>query len=218
MKKMFIIIIILLNFTYLMADITVKGKAMIALTSEDFEYENIKIYFLDVNTGNIIDSTLTDKNGFYIKKITKEGTYDIIFLKNNLYGIFKDIELYSSIFIKERQLNDMILRDSKLFKDIDLLKDKMLYYPDLMLLQNAGKNLRSFTRLTYIGLGLSIVGSIIIIESKDDNTKIIGWGVSTIGSIIGLIAPSKVGIAGKNIEEYMKLKYIEKQKNIIKNE
>ena len=141
MKKIFIIMILLLNFTCLMAGITVKGKAMIVLTSEDFEYENIKIYFRDVNTGNIVDSTLTDKNGFYTKNIGRDGIYDIIFVKNNLYGIFKNIECYSSLFIKEIQLDNMILRDSKLFEDIDLFKNKIIYAKDNDL---------------YIGLGICI--------------------------------------------------------------
>ena len=81
MKQSILLVLLLLVSINLMAEITVEGKAIIPGAENN---EGIKISFLDNETGLLINFVLTNRTGYY-KTILKDGKYNIVYEKGNLY-------------------------------------------------------------------------------------------------------------------------------------
>jgi len=219
-RFIFCLLFLLLISTSLMAKMTLQGRAFIELPDRSYEYDEISISFFNVESEMVVATTSTDKNGYY--EITlKDGTYDILFEKGKYYNELKEIELYSSPFIKKKKINDVQLNkllDERIKLKYSLGESKIISYDknynenEFELLKSIGRDLKSFSTLTYLGFGISIIGTTIAVSS-DKGGKKIGIGISVIGGIISLTAPAKVGSAGKKLEEFAKYKYLEQQKN-----
>lgn len=159
----------------------------------------------------------------YLKKLDKV----YIIEKDNIKKIMGFAGEITNTFFRKADFMKIDLKDYKTIV-LDVLipvpspeiKPTIEYYnPELELLQSAGENLRAYSRLTYIGFAVGIVSSIIIISSPDDKNAVTAGSLISLGGfIIALVAPSKVGIAGKNLEEYARYKYWQTQqdKNNIK--
>lgn len=214
-RFIFCLLVLLLISTSLMAKITVEGRAMVELPEGNYEYEGIKIYFFDNEFKIIADTTFTDENGYYELKL-KYGSYDIFYKKGKYVYELNNIKLLPIIFKKKHKIDDIILnkvKDDKIsLKYVSNRYENIKYPFEIELLKSIGRDLKSFSTLTYLGFGISIIGTTIAVSS-DGGGKKIGIGISVIGGIISLTAPAKVGSAGEKLQEFAKYKYLEQQKN-----
>ena len=85
---------------------------------------------------------------------------------------------------------------------------------ECMLLNETGKNLKSFSKWFYFGLGVNMIGTLASLPNKDGKIDSSGPIISLIGLAILAFAPIKVAEAGSNLQKLSKQRYneLEKQK------
>lgn len=214
-RFIFCLLVLLLISTSLMAKVIVEGRAIIP---DGRSSEGIKVFFFNSTSKILIDSIVTNIKGHY-KLTLEDGIYNILFRKGKFYNELNNVELYPYPLSKKIKIDNVRL-DKVMYEEINIKnfifnsrKIDVFDYPyEIELLKSIGRDLKSFSTLTYIGFGISIIGTTIAFSS-DKGGKKIGIGISVIGGIISLTAPAKVGSAGKKLEEFAKYKYLEQQKN-----
>ena len=219
MKQGIFLVLLLLVSISLFADVIVEGRAIIPNAENN---EGIKVFFFDSKTELLVDSVITSETGYY-GTMLNDGEYNIIYVKGELYNELKNIELYSSPFIRKRKIDNVkldrvinnevkqkILHIEKRFVNTHI---KGIKYPyELELLKSAGKDLKRYSTLTYIGWGIALVGSVVIISSRGDEAIAFGTVLTILGGFASLMAPAQVGNAGRKLEALAKYKFLELEK------
>ncbi len=94
----------------------------------------------------------------------------------------------------------------------------LMQYKECMLLYKTGKNLKSFSSWYYIGLGVSMIGTIASLPNKDGEIDSSGPVISLIGLAILVFAPMKIYEAGNNLQKLSNERYFELKRQEAKND
>jgi hypothetical protein len=94
----------------------------------------------------------------------------------------------------------------------------LMQYKECMLLNETGKNLKSFSNWFYFGIGISMIGTIASFPNKDGKIDSSGPVISLIGLAILIFAPMKVAEAGNNLQKLSQERYYELEKQITNND
>ena len=158
---------------------------------------------------------LTKKRKLYIvetkeiKRIIQNGSEisldDIPFHK-------KIFEIGNMAYYKEI-INIPSIPSIKKINENLLMQDK-----ECMLLYETGKNLKSFSSWYYIGLGVSMIGTIASLPNKDGEIDSSGPFISLIGLAILVFAPMKVAEAGNNLQKLSQNRYYELERQLTNND
>ena len=198
MKRVMCTVIIILMM------IELSALTLILQNNEEIEgklkcYKDDKIYLTQKRKLYIIETK-------EIKRLIQEGieiSLDDIPLHKKIFEI-GNMAYYNEIInipsIKE--INENLLMQNK----------------ECMLLNETGKNLKSFSSLYYIGLGVSMIGTIASLPNKDGKIDSSGPVISLIGLAILVFAPMKITEAGNNLQKLSQNRYYELERQLTNND
>ena len=164
-------------------------------------YKDDKIYLAQKRKLYIVETN-------EIKQLIQDGieiSLDDISLHKKIFGI-GNIDYYREIINIPEQKQKAI---SKLL----LIQNK-----ECMLLNETGKNLQSFSKWFYLGLGVNMFGTLASLPNKDGKIKPSGPIISLIGLAILALAPIKVAEAGSNLQKLSQHKYNVLERQITNND
>jgi len=199
MKKLISTIIII----FIIIDLS--SLTLILQNNEEIEgnlkcYKDDKIYLAQKRKLFIVDAK-------EIKQLIQEG----------IEISLEDIPLHKKIF----EIGNMdyyrevinIPEPPKLLSDNFLMQNK-----ECMLLNETGKNLKSFSKWFYFGLGVNMIGTLASLPNKDGKIDSSGPIISLIGLAILAFAPIKVAEAGSNLQKLSQQRYNELERQITNND
>ncbi|MDP8204184.1 MAG: hypothetical protein P9L95_06605 [Candidatus Tenebribacter mawsonii] len=152
-------------------------------------YKDDKIYLAQKRKLYIVETK-------EIKRIIQEGieiSLDDIPLHKKIFEIGNMAYYREVINIPEPQ---------KIISENFLLQNK-----ECMLLNETGKNLKSFSKWFYFGLGVNMIGTIASLPNEDGKIGSSGPIISLIGLAILAFAPIKVAEAGNNLQKLSQNRY-----------